>query len=107
MDSPVGKNCRIEATFSWAFAEFAESNLVKRVHEALIKTHLGQELIGHISRDGTAIEAREQPTLPVKSEVPVATAQATLPEMASPPVSALLSSASMHDSQAARLPCLA
>ena len=62
--------------------------LAERVHEALIKAHLGQELIGHISRDGTAIEARERLTLPVKSEVPVATAQATLPEMASPPVSA-------------------
>lgn len=77
-----------EATFSRAFAEFAESHLAERVHEALIKAHLGQELIGHISRDGTAIEARERLTLPVKSEVPVATAQATLPEMASPPVSA-------------------
>lgn len=77
-----------EATFSRAFAEFAESHLAERVHAALIKAHLGQELIGHISRDGTAIEARERLTLPVKSEVPIATAQATLPEMASPPVSA-------------------
>ena len=31
------------------------------MHEALVKTHLGTELIGHISRDGTAIEAREKP----------------------------------------------
>ena len=50
-----------EATFSRAFEEFAQSGLAQRVHEALIKEHLGGELIGHISRDGTAIEAREHP----------------------------------------------
>jgi len=50
-----------EATFSRAFAEFANSRLAERVHESLIKAHLGQELIGHISRDGTAIAARERP----------------------------------------------
>jgi hypothetical protein len=31
------------------------------VHEALIKTHLGEQLIGHLSHDGTAIEAWERP----------------------------------------------
>lgn len=50
-----------ESTFSRAFAEFAEQHLAERVHEALIKEHLGEELIGHLSRDGTAIEARERP----------------------------------------------
>jgi IS5 family transposase len=50
-----------EATFSRAFEEFAQARLAERVHEALIKEHLGQSLIGHISRDGTAIEARERP----------------------------------------------
>lgn len=50
-----------EATFSRAFEEFAQGHLAKRVHEALIKEHLGSELIGHISRDGTAVEARERP----------------------------------------------
>ena len=40
-----------EATFSRAFEEFAEGCLAERVHEALIKEHLGDELIGHISRD--------------------------------------------------------
>jgi hypothetical protein len=51
-----------EATFSRAFAEFAQARLAERVHEALVKAHLGGEvLIGHISRDGTAIEAREKP----------------------------------------------
>lgn len=50
-----------EATFSRAFDEFAQAKLAERVHEAFIKEHLGEELIGHISRDGTAIEARERP----------------------------------------------
>ena len=50
-----------EATFSRAFEEFATSCLAERVHESLIKEHLGEALIGHISRDGTAIAARERP----------------------------------------------
>ena len=50
-----------EATFSRAFAEFAEARLAEREHEALVKAHLGEELIGHLSRDATAIEARERP----------------------------------------------
>lgn len=49
------------ATFSRAFEEFAKGRLAERVHEALIKTHLGEALIGHLSRDGTAIAARERP----------------------------------------------
>ena len=57
----VCKKLPCEATFSRAFEEFAEGRLAQRVHEALIKEHLGAELIGHISRDGTAIEARERP----------------------------------------------
>jgi len=58
---PLCKKIPSEATFSRAFAEFAEKRLAERVHEALIKTHLGGELIGHLSRDGTAIHARERP----------------------------------------------
>ena len=59
---PLCKALPSEATFSRAFDEFAEAGLGQRVHEALIKEHLGDELIGHISRDGTAIEAREYPS---------------------------------------------
>ena len=55
------KSVPSEATFSRAFAEFAKSRLPNRVHEALIEhTHKAQ-LVGHISRDSTAIEAREKP----------------------------------------------
>jgi Transposase domain (DUF772)/Transposase DDE domain len=49
-----------EATFSRAFAEFARSELIQRVHARMIKTILGDPLIGHISRDSTAIDAREK-----------------------------------------------
>lgn len=50
-----------EATFSRAFSEFAESRLGDIVHEALVKEHLSEELIGHISRDSTAIVGNERP----------------------------------------------
>lgn len=58
---PVWKKLPSEATFSRAFAEFAEAGLAERTHAALVKETLGEQLVGHISRDGTAIEARERP----------------------------------------------
>jgi hypothetical protein len=68
-----------EATFSRAFAEFAKERLAERVHEALIKEHLGEQLIGHLSRDGTAIEARERPARKAtKVAAPTPTSQAPL-----------------------------
>jgi Transposase DDE domain/Transposase domain (DUF772) len=46
--------------FSRVFAEFAATALPSRMHEALIvATHKGR-LVEHISRDATAIEAREK-----------------------------------------------
>jgi len=53
--------------FSRAFARFARSELPSRVHAALIKRTHQDRLVGHISRDATAIEAREKP---VKLAVP-------------------------------------
>lgn len=50
-----------EATFSRAFAGFAGQQLPARMQEALIKATLGTGIVGHISRDSTAIEAREKP----------------------------------------------
>jgi len=61
---PLWKRLPDEATFSRAFAEFARGHLAERVHEVLVKEHLGDRLIGHISRDGTAVEAREKPAKP-------------------------------------------
>ena len=50
-----------EATFSRAFAEFAGSGLASRLHETLIARTMKGQLVGHISRDATAIAAREKP----------------------------------------------
>ena len=58
---PLTKKLPSESTFSRAFAEFAEQRLAERVHETLVKTYLGDALIGHLCRDSTAIEARERP----------------------------------------------
>ena len=73
---PMCKKLPSEATFSRAFEEFAEERLAERVHEALITEHLGDELIGHLSRDGTAIIARERPrkTNRAEAETSVVTA---------------------------------
>lgn len=59
-----------ECSFSRAFAEFAQSEFPQRVHAALIEKTQKDRLIGHISRDSTAIEAREkvQPAPPSKAE---------------------------------------
>ena len=59
-----------EATFSRAFAEFSEGALSARLHEALVKQTLGDHLVGHVSRDSTAIEAREKPRPKAKAEKP-------------------------------------
>jgi hypothetical protein len=55
-----------ESTFSRAFAEYARARLGVTVHETLVKEHLSTELIGHVSRDSTAIVGREKPAKKVK-----------------------------------------
>jgi len=50
-----------ESVFCRAHAEFAASRLPERVHAALIQTSYEGEIVGHISRDSTAISAREKP----------------------------------------------
>ncbi len=60
-----------ESTFSRAFAEFAISDLGNRVHDSLVQNYLSDELLGHISRDSTAIAGREKPAKKViKSKKP-------------------------------------
>jgi hypothetical protein len=59
-----------ESTFSRAFREFAESRLGERVHGALVECSLRSELVGHISRDSTAIEGREKPVKKAVKEKP-------------------------------------
>ncbi len=58
-----------ESTFSRAFNEFAQTNFPAQVHEELIKTQMQSRLVGHISRDSTAIEGNEKPA-PVKKKEP-------------------------------------
>lgn len=56
------------ATFSRAFAEFADQKLGDSVHEALVQTYVGTQVVMHISRDATEIEAREKPAKKPKKE---------------------------------------
>jgi hypothetical protein len=56
-----------ESTFSRAFDEFAKSSFPARIHDELIKTQMQDHLVGHISRDSTAIEGNEKPA-PVKKK---------------------------------------
>jgi hypothetical protein len=50
-----------ESTFSRAFAAFASFHLPEKIHAAMITENLGATLVGHISRDSTAVPAREKP----------------------------------------------
>ncbi len=50
-----------KSTFSRAFAEFAEGGFTQAVLEATIKTHCGDKIAGHVSRDSTPIVGREKP----------------------------------------------
>jgi IS5 family transposase len=57
-----------ESTFSRAFGEFAQGDLGTKVHHALVKEHLSDEIIGHIARDATAVKGNEKPVKTVKKE---------------------------------------
>ena len=59
-------NLPSEATFSRAFAEFSAKHLPERVHAELIEKYEKPRLVGHISRDATAIIAREKAAKKVK-----------------------------------------
>lgn len=50
-----------ESSFSRAFQSFADSKLPQRAHEAMISSAYKDEIVGHVSKDSTAIEAREKP----------------------------------------------
>lgn len=49
-----------ESKFSRAFAEFAESFLPERVHQALIQDVYSEEIVGHVTKDSTPIQVREK-----------------------------------------------
>jgi transposase len=50
-----------QPTFSRAFDEFSQSRLAECVHKNIVTQYLSEQLIGHVSRDSTAINAREKP----------------------------------------------
>lgn len=50
-----------ESSFSRAFKEFSQSDLASIAHENLVKEHMADQIVGHISRDSTSIDAREKP----------------------------------------------
>lgn len=58
-----------ESTFSRAYHDFAEKGLPDRVHEIIIKQYQSNRLVGHISRDATAVEAREKVDPVRKAEI--------------------------------------
>ena len=57
-----------ESTFSRAFAWFAETRLPERMHEALVRSAYAGSVVGHISRDSTAIVGRERPAPKLKPQ---------------------------------------
>lgn len=58
------KSVPSEATFSRAFEEFADLGLAQKAHDAFIKNYHSNRIIGHISRDSTAIHGREKAIYP-------------------------------------------
>ena len=59
-----------ESTFSRAFGEFAENNIPAVLHEEIIRHFLTDEVVLHVSRDSTSIEARERPASKTKQDKP-------------------------------------
>mgnify|MGYP001604626175 CR=1 FL=1 len=59
-----------EWSFSRGFAEFANSQLAQKVHEALIKRAYCDQLVGHLSRDASEIIAREKPQKSERAAAP-------------------------------------
>ena len=60
------------STFCRAFQQFANDELPQKIHAALVQQHCQPKLVGHVSRDATAITAPERtaamdaPVLPAK-----------------------------------------
>jgi len=57
-----------ESTFSRAFAEFARKGLADLTLDHLAKKALGKSVVMHVSRDSTAVTAREKPLIKPKKE---------------------------------------
>jgi hypothetical protein len=67
------RRCEIpsESTFSRAFDEFAMTSLADETHQARVSEYLSDEVVWHVSRDSTEIDAREKPVVkPAKEPEP-------------------------------------
>lgn len=66
-------------TFSRGFTAFAGEQWAQHIHAEVIRRHVGPKLVGHVSRDATAIEAPERPA-PKATSTPVASKQRGRPK---------------------------
>ena len=57
-----------ESVFSRVFADFSDMNLLQHVQEVMLDRYLSDKIVGHISRDSTAIVAREKAIKKSKKE---------------------------------------
>jgi len=57
-----------ESKFSRVFAEFAKSKLAEEAHAELIKYIYRNEIVGHVCKDSTPIEARSRAVIPTEEE---------------------------------------
>jgi hypothetical protein len=73
-----------EATFSRAFAVFAETGLLDRVHDATVRHYVGECLTRNAATDSTAIAARETPASRAKPTADEATAQPIAADVPAP-----------------------
>jgi len=55
------KDLPSESVLSRAFSKFAEEEICQKIHGEMTAEHISDILIGHISRDSTAIHARKKP----------------------------------------------
>ena len=55
-----------ESNFSEAFAEFARTDVMSKIHETMIELTFKDVVVGHIRRDATEIHAREKIAHPGK-----------------------------------------
>jgi hypothetical protein len=74
-----------ESTFSRAFLEFAETELLDVVHDAVVRHYVGDRPALNASTDSTAIPARERPASRAKPAANDPTAQPMTDETPAPP----------------------
>ena len=99
-----------EPTFSRAFAAFAAHALPQQIHARMVTAHAGSKLVGHLSRDATAIAVPERPgpkPVPVKPPArPRGRPKTGAPRLPPPPKRLDLQVTRAVTENLAELPCL-